>query len=425
MGQGNDLEGNRVNSLANGHGYLAIPGPSVVPDRIQRVMHRTAPNIYEGELLDLTRSIWPDLRALAGTSQNVACYICNGHGLWEAVNSNLFSRGDKVLLLVSGLFGHGWAQSLMAAGVDVELMDFGRSAAPDMARVEARLAADDGQIKAVLTTHVDTASSARTDIAALRAAMDRAGHGALLAVDCIASMGCDVFLMDEWGVDAAFAASQKGLMMPPGMGFVWFSEKARAVGAKAGLRTPYWDWGPRADGGEFWLHWYGTAPTHHLYGLREALTMILHEEGLHQVWARHEVLAQSVWAAFAAWGQGTGGQGTAGQGTGGRIALNMADPAARARAVTAARLGAPDGLRLRQWCAEKAGVTLGIGLGMATPEDPEAKGFLRLAHMGHVNAHMTLGALAVMEAGMQALSIAHGPGALEAAASTIARAMAG
>ncbi|MBM3616105.1 MAG: aminotransferase class V-fold PLP-dependent enzyme [Alphaproteobacteria bacterium] len=399
-------------NLSHGRAYLAIPGPSVVPDRIQRAMHRTAPNIYEGELHALTGSLWPDLRALACTEQNVACYIGNGHALWEAVNTNLFSRGDKVLVLASGVFGLGWANVAKAMGVDVEVMDFGRSAAPDMGRVEARLRADGaGEIVAVLTTHVDTATSARTDIAALRAALDRAGHPALLAVDCIASLGCDEFRMDAWGVDVAFAASQKGLMLPPGVGFVWFSEKARAVGRKAGLRTPYWDWAPRADGPEFWQYWHGTAPTHHLYGLREALSMIVHEEGLANVWARHEVLARTVWAAFDAWGQGHG-----------RIALNIADPASRARAVTSARLGAPDGQALRQWCETRAGVTLGIGLGMATPEDPESAGFLRVAHMGHVNAHMTLGVLAVMEAGMQALGIPHGKGALEAATAVVAQA---
>ena len=399
-------------NLSHGRAYLAIPGPSVVPDRIQRAMHRTAPNIYEGELHALTASLWPDLRALACTEQNVACYIGNGHALWEAVNTNLFSRGDKVLMLASGVFGLGWANVAKAMGVDVEVMDFGRSAAPDMGRVEARLRADGaGEIVAVLTTHVDTATSARTDIAALRAALDRAGHPALLAVDCIASLGCDEFRMDAWGVDVAFAASQKGLMLPPGVGFVWFSEKARAVGRKAGLRTPYWDWAPRADGPEFWQYWHGTAPTHHLYGLREALSMIVHEEGLANVWARHEVLARTVWAAFDAWGQGHG-----------RIALNIADPASRARAVTSARLGAPDGQALRQWCETRAGVTLGIGLGMATPEDPESAGFLRVAHMGHVNAHMTLGVLAVMEAGMQALAIPHGAGALEAATAVVAQA---
>ncbi len=399
-------------SLANGRPYLAIPGPSVVPDRVQAAMHRAAPNIYEGELHALTASLWPDLRALAGTTQNVACYICNGHGLWEAVDTNLFSRGDKVLLLASGVFGQGWALAARAVGVEVEVMDFGRHAAPDMAAVEARLRADaGGDFKAVMTTHVDTSSSARTDIAGLRAAMDQAGHPALLAVDCIATMGCDEFRMDDWGVDVAFAASQKGLMTPPGLGFVWFSEKARAVGRGANLRSPYWDWAPRADGAEFWQYWHGTAPTHHLYGLRESLTMIVHEEGLANVWARHDALARSVWAAFDAWGQGNPA-----------IALNMANPASRGRSVTAARMGAPQAAQLRKWCEEKAGVTLGIGLGMATPEDPGSLGNLRVAHMGHVNAHMTLGVLAVMESGMQALGIAYGGGGVAAAMGVIAAA---
>lgn len=398
-------------TLANGRPYLAIPGPSVMPDRVLQAMHRAAPNIYAGALHDMVASLWPDLRAVAGTTANVAAYIGNGHALWEAVNSNLFSRGDTVLLVSTGNFGLGWTASLRAMGVTVECLDFGRSAPADMGRVEAALRADRSHtIKAVLTTHVDTASSIRTDIPALRAAMDAAGHPALLAVDCIASMACDEYRMDDWGVDVTIAASQKGLMVPPGMGFVWFSERARAVGAKAGLRTPYWDWTPRADGTEFWQLWHGTAPTHHLYGLREALTMLVQEEGMPAVWARHAALARTVWAAFDAWGAGNP-----------EIALNVADPANRSHAVTAARIGpAPNATRLRDWCEQRAGLTLGIGLGMAPPGDPAFHGFLRVAHMGHVSAHMTLGALATMEAAMLALDIPHGPGALSAAARVVA-----
>jgi alanine-glyoxylate transaminase/serine-glyoxylate transaminase/serine-pyruvate transaminase len=193
------------------------------------------------------------------------------------------------------------------------------------------------------------------------------------------------------------------------MCFLWVGERARAAGQGAGLRTPYWDWGPRIDGSEFWQHFSGTAPTHHLYGLAEALEIILREEGLEQVWARHERLARSVWAAFDAWGRGNPA-----------IALTVADPAHRGRSVTGARMGAPDGARLRAWLEAKAGVTLGIGLGMATAEDAQAGGFLRVAHMGHVNAQMTLGVLAAMQAGMVALGIAHGPGALDAAAQVAA-----
>lgn len=399
-------------SLANGRPYLAIPGPSTMPDRVLRAMHQGAPNIYEGPLVEMVESLWPDLRAVAGTTQNVAMYIANGHGVWEAANANLFSRGDKALVLATGRFGLSWAESARAMGVEVEVLDFGKSAPVDPDRLAEALRADSaGKIKAVLTTQVDTASTVRTDVAGLRAVMDAVGHPALLAVDCIASLGCDAFHMDAWGVDVMVAASQKGLMVPPGLGFVWFSEKARVACRGSDLKTPYWDWTPRADAAEFWHYWNGTAPTHHLFGLRESLTMILHEEGLTNVWQRHEVLARAVWAAFDVWAEGNP-----------EIGLNVADPAHRGRSVTAARFGAPHATRLRQWCETRAGVTLGIGLGMAAPDDPAYHGFLRVAHMGHVNAHMTLGALAVMEAGLTALSIPHRPGGITAAAQLVGQA---
>jgi alanine-glyoxylate transaminase/serine-glyoxylate transaminase/serine-pyruvate transaminase len=342
-------------------------------------------------------------------------YIGNGHAAWEAANANLFSRGETALVLVCGQFGLSWANHARQMGIAVETLDFGRHAAPDPARVEAALRADTARrIKAVLVCHVDTATSVRADVPAIRAAIDAAGHPALFAVDCIASMGCDEFRMDAWGVDVAVAASQKGLMTPPGMAFVWFSEEARARSGEGDLATPYWRWGPRAEPQEFWQYWDGTAPTHHLYGLREALTMLVHEEGMPAVWARHDGLARAVWAAFDAWGAGNPA-----------IAMNVADPAARGRSVTAARIGAPHATRLRRWCETRAGVTLGIGLGAATPQDPQADGALRVAHMGHVNAHQTLGALAVIEAGMVALGISHGQGALDAAARAVARAAGG
>ncbi|MES2914705.1 MAG: aminotransferase class V-fold PLP-dependent enzyme [Pseudomonadota bacterium] len=396
-------------SLAAGRPYLAIPGPSVIPDRVLRAMHRGSPNIYEGPLVEVVAGLWPDLRQLAGTVGHVAMYIGNGHAAWEAANANIFNRGDKALVLAVGRFGLSWANSALAMGIDVEVLDFGKSAPVDLDRIEAVLRADTGhRIKAVLTTHVDTTSSIKTDIPSLRAAMDAAGHPALLAVDCIASLGCDAFLMDDWGVDVMVAACQKGLMTPPGVSFVWFSEAARLRCGRSDLATPYWAWGPRTEPEEFWQYWDGTAPTSHLFGLREALDMI-REEGLPQVWHRHRVLAGAVWAAFDAWAAGNPA-----------IALNVADPAHRGCSVTAARLGAPHATRLRDWCEQKAGVTLGIGLGMAPSTDPAFHGFLRVGHMGHVNAHMTLGALAVMEAGMRALDIPHGPGAIEAAARVVA-----
>jgi alanine-glyoxylate transaminase/serine-glyoxylate transaminase/serine-pyruvate transaminase len=394
--------------LATGRSYLAIPGPSVSPDRVLNAMHRTAPNIYEGELVDMTRTILTDLKRVAVTRQHVAIYIANGHGAWEAANCNMFSRGDKALLAATGRFGFGWAEAARRQGIDVDIIDFGKSGPADPQRIAQALEADTNrQIRAVLVTHVDTASSARNDIAAIRSAMDATGHPALLAVDAIASLGCDELRMDDWGIDVIVGASQKGLMVPPGLGFLWFSEKALDVSRKADLVTPYWDWKPRGTGAEFWQFFGGTAPTHHLYGLREALTMILDEEGIENTWERHRRLASTVWAAFEAWGMGTG------------IRLNIADPQARGWSVTAASIPQGGAGALRRWSEAEAGVTLGIGLGMALPSEPAYADFLRIGHMGHVNAHMVLGVLAAMEAGMQALGIPHGPGALEAAAGAV------
>ncbi len=390
-----------------GRHYVAIPGPSVLPDRVLAAMHRPAPDIYAPEVAALAAGIAADLKELAGTRAHLAMYLCNGHGTWEAMATNLFSPGDAVLVLVCGTFGHGWAGALQGLGLQPDLIDFGRSAPADPARLASALRLRD--YKAVLVTHVDTATSVKSDIPAIRAAMTAAGSQALLAVDCVASLGCDRFEMEAWGVDVMLGASQKGLMTPPGMGFVWFSDKALAAGRGATLRTPYWDWTNRANPQEFWHYWFGTAPTHHLYALRESLDMILREEGLPALWDRHARLARAVWAAVETWGAGNPA-----------IRLNVADPAARGHSVTSVAFGAPHAATLRDW-VQSHGLTLGIGLGMGTEADPQASGWLRIAHMGHVNAHMTLGALAVIEAGLQALNIPHGTGALEAAAREIAR----
>ncbi|SLN37727.1 Soluble hydrogenase 42 kDa subunit [Aquimixticola soesokkakensis] len=392
-------------SLANGRTYLAIPGPSVMPERVLRAMMRSAPNIYTGEMVDMTHGLVPDLKTIAGTSQNLAMYITNGHGLWEASLSNVISRGDRVLSLVTGNFGSGWAGVARALGAQVAELDFGNRAALEVAQVINALKLDSHHtIKAVTCVHVDTATSVRNDIKALGAAMRDLGHPALLMVDCIASLGCDEFRFDDWNVDVMIAASQKGLMTPPGMGFIWFSDRALEAGKAADLRTPYWDWTGRATPAQLYEYFDGTAPTHHLYALRAAVDMIL-EEGLEAVWARHATLASAYHAAFAAWGC---------------TELNIADPAARSNAVTTLRMTAPDATRLREWMEQEAGVTLGISLGLVDPASPEWHGFFRVGHMGHLNAHMVLGNIASLEAAFEALGIARGAGALEAATKVIA-----
>ncbi len=395
-------------SLANGRPYLAIPGPSVMPDRVLQAMHRPAPNIYEGDLVDLVQTVVRDLKHVAQTKANVAIYICNGHGTWEAALANTITPGATVLVPATGRFGLGWADAARGRGIDVQMLDFGTQSPIDPARVEAALRADTThKIKAILATHVDTASTVRNDIVALRQALDATGHPALLMTDNIASLVCDRFEMDAWGVDVMIAASQKGLMTPPGLGFVFFSDKAAAVRRSLPLVSRYWDWIPRADPDEFYQLFCGTAPTHHIFGLRAALDMIK-EEGLENIWTRHAVLARAVWAACDVWGQG------------GPLQMNIADPSARSHAVTTLQLGAPMAGQLREWTDKQAGVTLGIGLGMNNPDDPKGLGAFRIAHMGHLNAHMVLGALGVIEAGLSALDIPHGSGGVGAAAQVVA-----
>jgi len=397
-------------SLSNGRPYVAIPGPSVMPDRVLAAMHRPAPNIYTGAIVDLTDGLLADLKQVARCSGHATIYITNGHGAWEAAIANMFSRGDTALVCSTGHFAIGWADAAARMGVEAEILDFGRRAPVDPQRLEERLRQDsDHTIKAVLLTHVDTATTVLNDIAAVRRAIDAAGHPALLAVDAIASLVCEPFDLDAWGVDVLVAASQKGLMTPPGLGFIWVSDTALERSQASDLATPYWDWKPRIAKAIFSHNFAGTAPTHHLYALREALDMI-EEEGLEHVWTRHDALARAVWAAFGRWADG------------GDIELNVPDPQARSHAVTAARFGGGAAERLRSWVETEAGVTLGIGLGMALPSEPTYGDFLRVAHMGHVNAHMTLGVLAAMEAGLQALNVPHGDGALDAAAAAIAEA---
>jgi len=392
-----------------GRDYLAIPGPSVMPDAVLRAMHRGAPNIYAGELVEIAAGLVPDLKRVARTNGDVAMYIGNGHAAWEAALANTIAPGDTVLVPATGRFGHGWGDMALGLGAEVETLDFGKRDPMDMDRIAETLRADVGhKIKVVLAVHVDTSTSIRNDIAALRKILDAVDHPALLMADCIASLGCDRFEMDAWGVDVMVTGCQKGLMVPPGMAFVFFNAKAAAVRADMPRVSRYWDWTPRANPEEFFMYWNGTAPTHHLYGLRTALDM-LHAEGIEAVWARHTLLARAIWAACEVWAQD------------GPLELNVADAQNRSCAVTALRLGAPNGTALRDWVEHNIGLTLGIGLGMAPPGDPAWHGFFRLGHMGHVNGHMIMGLLGGIESGLAALDMPRGSGALEAAAGVIGK----
>ena len=390
-------------TVTSGQTYLAIPGPSVIPEAVLRSMHRSSPNIYEGELIEITESLIPDLNYVARSTGQVAIYIANGHGIWEAALSNMVSAGDHVLVLATGRFAHGWAEMAKKMGIAVDILDFGKNRAVDFQVLSEKLNSEPKiKYKSILMTHVDTSTSVKNDIANVRQILDDTKSPALLAVDCIASLGCDRFEMDDWGVDIMVAACQKGLMVPPGIGFVFFNNKAKERQKSLTNVSSYWDWAPRVNPGLYYEYFCGTAPTHHIYGLRTALDMIKSEE-IEKTWKRHEILSQAIWAAIDRWSSA------------GDISLNVKNPSDRSHAVTSIRLGGKNGTRLRHWLQTKSGLTIGIGLGMSEAEDPYGDGFVRFGHMGHVNAQMVMALLGTVETGLKAIEYKHGKGALEAA----------
>jgi alanine-glyoxylate transaminase/serine-glyoxylate transaminase/serine-pyruvate transaminase len=222
-------------------------------------------------------------------------------------------------------------------------------------------------------------------------------------VDCIASLACMPYEMDAWGVDVTVGGSQKGLMVPPGLGFTWANDKALAAHRTAGLRSAYWDWTKRLSGDSHYWRYAGTPPISHLYALREALDMIA-EEGMENVWTRHRVFAGAVRAAVAAWSAP------------GALDFNITEASERSDSVTTVLTGSVDATRLRAICDRQAGLTLGIGLG----DEYEGKAF-RIGHMGHLNPPMVLGTLATAEAALIAMGAPLGGSGAAAAAEVIAR----
>jgi alanine-glyoxylate transaminase/serine-glyoxylate transaminase/serine-pyruvate transaminase len=381
-------------SVRAGREFLAVPGPTNIPDEVLQAMHRPAVEIYSEPLIALTDGLLRDLGKVFGSATRPFIYIANGHGAWEAALTNVLSRGDKILVLESGQFAIAWGDAAARLGVEIEVLegDWRRAVRP--ADVEARLRADKG-IKAILAVQIETSTGVTNDISAIGEAIKAVRHDALYVVDAVASLGCVPFAMDAWGVDVAVSGSQKGLMSPPGLGFVAAGARARAAHRKAGLRTPYWDWTAR-DGESHYQKYAGTPPEQLLFALRKALDMLF-EEGLDNVFLRHRLLAEAVRRAVAVWKQG------------GVIDFNVAEPGDRSDAVTAVLMDGCDPNLLRAYCDTKCGVVLGRGIGRMN-----GKAF-RIAHMGHVNAPMVLGTLGVIETALGALRIAHGKGGVQAA----------
>lgn len=385
---------------------LQVPGPTNVPERVLAAMHRPAMDPTGPEFRKLAQDCFARLKPFfrmddeggaGGEDGAVFMYAANGHGVWEAALVNALSPGDKVLVPDTGNFAFAWRRMAVSLGLDAEYLEGDWRHALDTAAVEARLREDTRhEIKAVLAVHTDTSTSVTSDIAALRAAIDTAGHPAMLMLDAIAShMTVDV-PMGAWGVDVLISASQKGFMCPPGLGFLAANARALKASESSGYYRNYWDWRLRLEDPTY--RWFcGTAPQHLLFGLLEAMDM-LDEEGLGAVYARHARCAGMVRAAVEHWGQD------------GPLELNAVEPADRANSVTTIRIPAeldPDALRAR--CLARTGIAIGGGLA-------RLKGnAVRIGHMGYVTEPMIAATLAAFEATLAEDGIPHRPGAVAAA----------
>lgn len=390
----------RSPSLKYGRQMAAIPGPSIMPERVLAAFAQPMPDLYEGPLVEEQAWVREQLPGIAMTEGECFIVIGNGHAAWQMATSNTLAAGDKVLVAEAGRFATVWGTYTAVSGIEVEVLPGTDHDAVDPAALEARLAEDTGhEITAVLVAHVDTASSVRNDIPALRKAMDAAAHPALLMVDCIASMGCEEFRMDEWGVDIALAGCQKGLMVPPGISFVWAGERALAAHDRADQRVGYFDWDARLDRSNMYSYYAGTPPIAHIRGLREALLLIEEEGGIEAVWRRHEILASGVKAAVNAWA------------TPGGLDFCIGEPEHRSNCVTTVLTGSVDAPALRTRCEEQAGLILGLGIA-------GIPGF-RLAHMGHLNPPMILGAIGTIEAMLHAMDAPMGGSGVAAAAAAL------
>ncbi|MEM7172207.1 MAG: aminotransferase class V-fold PLP-dependent enzyme [Pseudomonadota bacterium] len=394
-------------TIKRGHAFLQNPGPTPVPEEVLQAMHRQPMDLNDPDFTALLWSCFEDLKPVFKTVGDVYAYTANGHGAWEAALVNCFSPGDKLLVPETGNFSLGWSDMARSLDLEVIYLESDWRQAVEPARIEAALKADQkGEIKGVLAVQIDTASGVTSDIPAMRAAIDAARHPALFMVDVIASLGVIDFRMDDWGVDVAVAASQKGLMTPPGLAFTAANERALAITEGASLRRTYFDWSSRQS--DVYYRWFcGTPPSQLMFGLRQALDMVA-EEGLDQAFARHRHLAGAVHAAVAVWAQA------------GALDFNAVKAGERAHSVTPILVSSghdPD--TMRTLCRNRFSVALGAGLGRLAGRS------FRIGHMGHTNAAVILGALAGVEAALKQSEIPCGVGGVSAAIDHLATVLRG
>ncbi len=362
----------------SGRHFLQIPGPTNVPDRVLRALAKPTIDHRGPEFAKLTRELLNDLKQIFKTSGTVVIYPSSGTGAWEASLVNTLSAGDKVLMFETGYFATLWRNMAGKLGLDVDFVpgDWRRGVEP--ARVEEKLTEDKKQnIKAVMIVHNETSTGATSRVNEVRKAMDRAGHPALLMVDTISSLGSIDYRHDEWRVDVTVGCSQKGLMLPPGLGLNVISDKALKVSKSARLPKSYWDWEPMISDNRSGFFPY-TPSTNLLYGLRESLSMLL-EEGLENVFARHRRLAEATRRAVKAWG----------------LEILCVNPEEYSNSVTAVLMPAGHNAdELRGIILKKFNISLGTGLG-------KLKGkIFRIGHLGDFNEVMLAGTLSGIEMGL-------------------------
>jgi alanine-glyoxylate transaminase/serine-glyoxylate transaminase/serine-pyruvate transaminase len=385
--------------------FLHSPGPTHLPDAVLAAMARQPMDLADPRVAETLAACETGLQRLLQTALGeVFFYIANGHGAWEAVILNLLAPGAVALVPGTGHFSDSWALQCEALAREAQRTPWVEGRPIDAGAVEAALRADRGHhIAAVFMVHTDTASGITSDIDAVRAAIDAAGHPALLVVDAVASLAAAPLAMDAQRIDVVVGASQKGLMLPPGVGFVGVNAAARAVAEANPTPRFYWDWSRRA-GAMPYQKFCGTPPLNLMAGM-EAGLQLLFDEGLDAVYARHRRLAAMVHAAVRAWSRE------------GALGFLCPDPAARSVSVTAiATTPGVDPDAIRRVAREQFDVSIAGGLG------PLAGRVFRIGHLGDVNAPMLLGALAGVEAALTLLKVPYGRDGVAAAVDAIARA---
>lgn len=380
-------------TVHSGRHFLQIPGPTNVPDRVLRAIAMPTIDHRGPEFAELGFAVLKACQSIFRTTQPVIIYPSSGTGAWEAAIVNTLSPGDKVLMAETGQFALLWRRLAERFKLDIDLLPGDWRHGASALEIEQRLVADkQHRIKAVMVVHNETSTGCISHIPDIRKAMDRAQHPALLMVDTISGLGSLLYEHDAWGVDVTVSGSQKGLMLPPGLGFNAVSEKALAVARANDAVRSYWDWHDIITANQHGS-WPYTPATNLLYGLKEAIAM-LHEEGLDNVFARHQRHAAATRAAVRAWGLETVCQ----------------DPADYSAALTGVILPAGhDADRFREIVLQKFDMSLGTGLAKL-----KGKAF-RIGHLGHFNDLMLMGTLAGVEMGLELARVPHRSGGVAAA----------